>query len=105
MVVVFNSSPWIFLSKLDMLEKTIELFNNVYIPTTVYDEILKRRDEASNDLHKLQHLKKIEIIKAQNFKLVNALGRRLGKGEAEGIAIGLENEVDFLILDDFIPTY
>ena len=32
---------------------------------------------------------------------MNALGRRLGKGEAEGIAIGLENEVDFLILDDF----
>ena len=67
MVVVFNSSPWIFLSKLDMLEKTIELFNSVYIPTTVYDEILKRRDEASNALLKLQHLKKNRNNKSRKF--------------------------------------
>jgi hypothetical protein len=38
MVVVFNSSPWIFLAKLDVLEEALCLFSQVYIPDSVNRE-------------------------------------------------------------------
>ena len=102
MVVVFNSSPWIFLSKLGLIEKAIELFSKIYIPDGVNNEIIERRDEAFMTMEKLQKLKQIEIVKAANFRLVKALSQRLGKGEAEAIAIALEKEIDAVILDDHI---
>lgn len=34
MVVVFNSSPWVFLSKLELIETAIDLFSKVFIPSS-----------------------------------------------------------------------
>ena len=33
MVVVFDSSPWIFLSKLELIEQAIGLFDKVFLPS------------------------------------------------------------------------
>ncbi|RKY57518.1 MAG: DUF3368 domain-containing protein, partial [Candidatus Latescibacterota bacterium] len=50
MVVVFDSSPWIFLSKLGLIEQAIGLFDKVFLPSSVEDEIFVRRDEAFDAL-------------------------------------------------------
>jgi len=39
MLVVFDTSPWIFLSKLGLIEQTVGLFNKVFIPSSVGEEI------------------------------------------------------------------
>ena len=100
MVVVFNSSPWIFLSKLEFIESAIELFRKVYIPSSVNTEVFRRRDEASSALEKLRKEGRVEIVGARSSRLVKALGRRLGKGEAEAIAVALERDADLIVLDD-----
>jgi predicted nucleic acid-binding protein len=84
MVVVFNSSPWIFLSKLGIIELAIDLFSEVFLPLSVNEEVLGRQDEASSALERLQRTGRVKLIKARNSRLVKALGRRLGKGEKIG---------------------
>lgn len=97
MVVVFNSSSWIFLSKIGLIEPAIGLFSKVFLPSSVRDEVLSRGDEASITMEKLRAVKHIEVVGARNPRLVAALRRRLGKGEAEAITIALEREVDVVM--------
>jgi predicted nucleic acid-binding protein len=42
----------------------------------------------------------VSVLKAENERFVNALNRRLGKGEAEAIALSIETGADLVILDD-----
>jgi len=100
MVVVFDSSAWIFLSKLGIIEPGISLFSKAIVPCFVKEEIAGRNDEASSALEKLQASSSVEIIGAKNSRFVNALRRRLGKGESEAIVVALDIDADFVILDD-----
>jgi len=43
--VVFNTSPIIFLYKLGYLELARSLFDDIYIPTSVYTEIGEKEDD------------------------------------------------------------
>jgi len=100
MLVVFDTSPWIFLSKLGLIEQTVGLFNKVFIPSSVGEEISVRRDEAFNALERLRATGHVEVTQARNSRFVKALRRRLGKGEAEAIVIALEKDAEVVILDD-----
>lgn len=81
MVVVFDSSPWIFLSRLGIIETALRLFNQVLIPSTVCKEIFSKRDKAARELEKLQKAPYVTVLEARNIRLVSALGIRLGRGE------------------------
>jgi len=70
---VFNSSPWIFLSKIGVIDSTLNLFHPVYIPSSVSKEILGKQDESATLLEGLQTKKRIIILEAGNRRLVNAL--------------------------------
>jgi len=98
---VFNSSPWIFLTKIGVIDSALNLFHPVYIPSPVSKEILGKRDESAILLEELQTKKRIVILAAGNRRLVNALGNRLGRGEAEAIAIAIEKEANIICLDDY----
>ena len=52
--VVFNSSPWIFLTKLGIIEPALSLFQQVHIPLSVSNEILSKPDESANIMRELQ---------------------------------------------------
>ena len=98
---VFNSSPWIFLTKLGIIEPVLSLFQTVYIPLSVSKEILSKPDEPATILKEFQKTKQIDILEARNIRLVNALGNRLGRGESEAIAIAIERDADIVCLDDY----
>jgi predicted nucleic acid-binding protein len=102
MVVVFNSSPWIFLSKLGIIEPALSLFKQVFIPSSVIEEILSKRNKAARALGQLQKEMHITVLEAKNFRLLNALGNRLGRGEAEAITVAIEREADIVALDDHV---
>jgi len=97
---VFNSSPWIFLSKLGLLKQALELFDRVLLPSSVKEEISARKDEAYEALQEVQGVKQVEIVTTSNVRFVAGLRRRLGKGEAEAIVIALEKNADIVVLDD-----
>ena len=100
MKAVFNSSPIIFLTKLGIIEAALELFDRIDIPSLVYSEIRQKTDASAEAVEGLIRRKRVSVLKAENERFVNALNRRLGKGEAEAIVLSLETGVDLVILDD-----
>ena len=58
-------------------------------------------DRASQQVKDLINADKLEVRTPKLTSLVNSLNRRLGKGESEAIALGIELQTDYIILDDF----
>ena len=98
---VYNSSPLIFLARLDFLEKCVDYSDKFYLPKFVFDEISAKHDKASEHIKNLIDLGKIEVRTVNLVSLADSLNERLGKGEAEAIALGIELQADYTILDDF----
>jgi len=101
MRVVFDSSPLIFLSKLSYIENTFKLFDSIFIPENVIEEISKWEDEVNTNINKLiVSNEKIETKTTSLKNLYMALAKKLGKGESEAIALAIELNLDCAILDD-----
>ena len=100
MKAVFNSSPIIFLTKLGIIEPALDLFDRIEIHSMVYMEIRRKPDASAEAVEDLIKEKQISVLKVRNERLFKALGRRLGKGEAEAIALAIETGTDLVILDD-----
>lgn len=100
MKAIFNSSPIIFLTKLGIIEAASDLFDRIEIPSLVYSEIQRKPDTSASAVEDLIKGGRVSVLKAENERFVNALGRRLGKGEAEAIALSIETGADLVILDD-----
>jgi len=102
MVIVFNSSPLIFLAKLKFLEVFLDSYEyDFYTPESVVNEIQTKDDEASKYLLLTIQQKKLKVRATNLTSLVISLNARLGIGEAEAIALGTELQANYIILDDF----
>ncbi|MFB2879481.1 DUF3368 domain-containing protein [Floridanema aerugineum] len=100
MKIVINSSPIIFLVRLQFLELFIETSDEFYLPQSVLTEIQAKSDEINQALVPLIANQKL-IVKATNLaSLFNRLNSSLGLGESETIALATELQADFVILDD-----
>ncbi len=100
MRIVFNTSPLIFLSKLSYLEKALSLFDDIFIPEAVVEEIAERDDEVNSKINQLIISSDLTVKQTSLKNLKNALSNKLGKGESEAIALAVELNIDFAILDD-----
>lgn len=100
MKLVFNSSPLIFLARLDFLGKFLESSDNFYLPKSVADEIAAKPDEPSIYIKSLLDSGQIEVREITLASLATSLNERLGKGESEAIALSIELQADYTILDD-----
>lgn len=101
MKIVFNSSPLIFLSRLDFLELFLQYDYQFYVPEIVIKEINAKQDEASNYVNVVVANNSLIVKQISLFSLANSINERLGRGEAEAIALGTELQSDYVILDDF----
>ena len=100
MQIVINSSPLIFLSKLSYLNQFVESPDNFYIPQSVADEIGAKLDPSSQAVQTLINSGNLQIRASKFINLVNSLNQRLGKGESEAIALGIQLKADYVLLDD-----
>lgn len=101
MNVVFNTSPLIFLSRLELLEKFLVNPEKYYAPEAVFAEIQAKEDQVSQSLSALFRQQTIHLQSLRSHTLAQSLCRTLGKGEAEAISLGLDIQADYVILDDF----
>lgn len=101
MKIVFNSSPLIFLSRLNCLEQFLTTDAHFYLPKTVQLEINEKQDQATDNIEKLINKKQLIVKQIKLISLANRLNERLGKGESDAIALGIELQTDYIILDDF----
>jgi len=72
-----------------VIDSALKLSQPVYVPSSVSKEILGKKDESASFLEELQIKKRLVVLEAGNRLFINALGNRLGRGEAEAIAIAL----------------
>jgi predicted nucleic acid-binding protein len=100
MQIVLNSSPLIFLAKLSYLNQFIEYPDDFYIPQSVAEEISAKSDSASQSIQTLISTGKLQVRTSSLITLLNSLNQRLGKGESEAIALGIELNADYVLLDD-----
>ena len=94
--VVSNTTPIISLLKLSQLELVHKLYENIYIPVAVYNEI-----EAGKDKAYYKDLKQYDWIKIISIKDKNAIKYflDLDVGEAEAIVLATELNADLIIID------
>jgi len=100
MKIVFNSFPLIFLVRLGFLNTFVDSANEFYLPEFVAQEISAKSDKASQSVQGLIDSRKITAREIKLTFLANSLNARLGLGESEAIALGIELPCDYIILDD-----
>jgi predicted nucleic acid-binding protein len=98
--IVFNSSPLIFLSRLDFLELFLQYDYEFLVPQIVSEEINAKQDEASNSINNLIANNRLTVKQISLFSLAKSINERLGRGEAEAIALATELQSNYVILDD-----
>lgn len=77
--IVLNSSPFIILAKLGVLEKAINIFNEIEVPRGGLEEIEKKKDKVYVELTRLISEGKISI------EDIRKRFPRLGLGESSAI--------------------
>jgi predicted nucleic acid-binding protein len=94
MKVVSNTSPIIFLSKIEVLDLLPQCFDQVMIPPAVSNEL--------GDLLPPNYIKHTPISTAGQHFVQGALDmkRSLHIGELEAMILAQETQADYVILDD-----
>lgn len=99
MIVVSNTSPIFYLSTIGHLNLLRQLYDEIVIPTTVFNEITNvGNTDASARV--VPTLSWIRTQSATDQEFVNRLRAELDPGEAEAIALALELNVDRLLMDE-----
>ncbi len=99
MIVISNTSPIFYFASVEKLSLLKDLYSKIYIPIAVWEEIPSNlRNEISD--------KKTEWLIIQNpekndFKeAAISLFHILGRGESYAIALSLELNADYLLIND-----
>jgi predicted nucleic acid-binding protein len=97
MLVISDASPVIALAacgKLDLLDK---LFDQVYIPQAVFNELIIPNKPKAREIIEWT---KNKVISAKNKTVISALSLNLDSGESEAISLYWETNTDFLLIDE-----
>ncbi|MBM4761454.1 DUF3368 domain-containing protein [Bacillus sp. B15-48] len=101
--VISNSTPIIGLSILGKLHFLSELFDEVYIPHAVYQEVVHSdspRKYGRDELSKLISDGTFQLYHVQNEALVKKLYGKLHEGELEVIVAAKELDLSFVVIDE-----
>jgi len=99
---ILDSSVIIALSTLGYINRLKQIFREVLTPRAVYEEICVRGCGLIGERELLEAAKNDLIIvkDVKNRLLVNALLEPLAIGEAETIALTVEERADYIVIDD-----
>lgn len=96
--VVVNSTPLIVLCGIGKLELLRELYQEIFIPAAVYQEVTAVRDSAC--LQIMTQKSWIHVEKIQNETERKMYKAKLHAGEVEVMILAQEQKADLVIIDD-----
>ncbi|WP_199246425.1 DUF3368 domain-containing protein [[Phormidium] sp. ETS-05] len=99
MIIVSNTSPITNLAAIKQLELLQKLYNRIVIPQAVYEELTNRGVQVPGATE-VQIFPWIETQQVINQPLVQALRQKLDPGEAEAIALSIECNAEWLVIDE-----
>lgn len=99
---VLDASVIIALSVLSHLNKLKHLFKETLVPRAVYEEVCIKGHGLIGDAELSEVAKKgvIKVKDVEDRTLVNALIDPLACGEAETISLTVEENAEFIVIDD-----
>ena len=99
MIVVSDSSPIIYLSWIGRLELLRQLFNDVVVPPTVYNEVAIEgaTQPGSNEISSIDWIKTSASV---STKLPKSIATELDSGETEAIELAIDVKADYLLMDE-----
>lgn len=97
MIVISDTSSISNLIQIDLLDVVHELFGDVTITPAVKRELYRIPQQAA----KIDDIHWIKMKAPGNLRLVNQLLEDLDLGEAESIALAVEEQADYLIIDEY----
>ena len=98
MIIVADSSPLISFAILNKLNILNQIFDEIFIPTAVYDEITKKNKPHSQQLKNFA-INRVKQI--QNRLAVQLLQKELDIGESEAIVLAIENNISDILIDEY----
>jgi len=101
-LTISDSSVLIHLSKIKRLEFLRDFYGNVAIPPAVWKEVIDEGKEryGALEVKKAYDEGWIQIGYPQNESILRLLKRNLDEGEAEAIALAIENISSILLIDE-----
>jgi predicted nucleic acid-binding protein len=96
-IVVADSSPLIALAIIESLQLLDSLYQSIYAPQAVFDEVTQPGKIQSG---KLKEYLESRLLPVKNILAVAAFQTELGPGESEAIVCAMENKADYILLDD-----
>ena len=98
MIVVSNTTPIIALSSIKKIELLRELYQNIYIPEEVYNEIKSKKRYGFSEIDSDFFI----VKRVQGLRYVNFLLNDVDRGEAEAITLAIELNADLVLIDERI---
>lgn len=98
MNAVVNTSPLLFLSKINRLP-ILKKFGKIFVPSGVMAEIRRKQDYSLTAIIKASS-DWLNIKSVKDKKMFDMLIKELGEGEAEVICLALGQKSRWVILDD-----
>ncbi len=96
---VVDTSPLIFLAKLDRLDLLRSAADRIVAPPAVFLEIAEHPDDASERIE-LARQSWLGVRPVAERRLVDVLMADLDTGESEAIALAIESKAERVVLDD-----
>jgi len=101
MPVVSNTSPILNLAIVDQLELLRHQFGEILIPSAVLEELkVDEERPGSQVIREAISSRLIQIREVNNESLAQLLKQTLDRGEAEAIALAIELNADWTLLDE-----
>jgi predicted nucleic acid-binding protein len=97
-LVIVNTSPLLYLYQVDCLELLQQLYGTITVPPAVPQELETGKLQGV-DVPEVNSIEWIQIRPVASATIIPAV-IDLGQGEAEVIALGLENPGSLLVFDD-----
>lgn len=101
MLVVSDTTPIITLLKIKKLELLRKLFENVVIPSAVYNELTSNRKFPEEE-RVIKNTEYIKVVDVEDVKAVELLQRATGLdlGESEAIVFSDNSKAGLLLIDE-----
>jgi uncharacterized protein len=101
MIVISDSSILINLAWIKQLHLLAHLFGEVIVPTAVWREVVEEGAGKPGALE-MKAADWLQVKEPENKPLIHALRQDLDAGEAEAIALAIEQHADLLLMDERI---
>jgi uncharacterized protein len=100
--IVCNSSPLINLAKIGCLDLIENIYQQVVIPTAVYNELILQGTikKGVSEIEDLIDRQVLVVKEVTDRSLVKALNKDLDLGESEAIALALSINANLIIIDE-----